>query len=124
MHTFAFSLIEFIFSQRGISLLSEIPETRTCAQAYIEPHWCACLSWTKIDVGDEKVKKAATALLATINSLTESQREKCETLTLIEVTIAVRWVALSVAWLTMSCFIYQIPCIQIQLLVFAMFVSM
>ena len=43
-----------------------------------------------MDVGDEKVKKAATALLTTINSQTESQREKCETLTLIEVTIAVR----------------------------------
>ena len=66
--TLAFSLIGFLFSQRGTSLLSEIPEARTCAQADIEPHWCACLCWTKMDVGDEKVKKAATALLTTINS--------------------------------------------------------
>ena len=51
-----------------------------------------------MDVGDETVKKAATALLATINSQTESQRERCETLSLIEVTIAVRYVAMSVAW--------------------------
>ena len=80
----------YFYSQRGISLLSEIPETRTCAQADIEPHWCACLSWTKMDVGDEKVKKAATAVLTTINSLTESQREKCETLTLMEVRFADR----------------------------------
>ena len=43
-----------------------------------------------MDVGDEVVKKAATAVLTTINSLTESQREKCETLTLMEVRFADR----------------------------------
>ncbi|KAI0240983.1 hypothetical protein LSAT2_003885, partial [Lamellibrachia satsuma] len=77
--------------QRAISLLSEIPETRTCAQAAVAPHWCTCLTWTSVDVGDEMVKKAAAKLLATINSLTESQRERCEKLSLVEVTHAVRY---------------------------------
>ncbi|KAI0227962.1 hypothetical protein LSAT2_021561 [Lamellibrachia satsuma] len=77
--------------QRGISLLSEIPETRTCAHVGIEPHWCACLTWTKMDVGDEMAVKAAVALVATINSLTETQRKKCEQLTLADVSLAVRY---------------------------------
>ena len=29
----------------GKSLFKPIPLERTCAQAEIEPHWCACLSW-------------------------------------------------------------------------------
>ena len=42
-------------------------------------------------VDDELVVKAATALVTTINSLTESQRGKCEILTLADVSLAVRY---------------------------------
>lgn len=77
--------------QRGISLFSEIPENRTCKQADIEPHWCTCLTWTKMDTGDPKVKRSVAALLTTINNQTQSQRAKCETLALQEVRLAVRY---------------------------------
>ena len=76
--------------QRGISLLTEIPATRTCALAAIAPHWCACLNWTEMDVGDKVVKKAARTLLATINSQTRPHRDKCETLLLDYIINAVR----------------------------------
>ena len=41
-------------------------------------------------VGEPRVLKAATALLGTINSLTERLRDKCEPLQLAEIYSAVR----------------------------------
>ncbi|KFD59875.1 hypothetical protein M514_14079 [Trichuris suis] len=51
-------------SHRGISLFSEIPASRDCANAGIAPHWCSCLSWKKLPkdaliswfIADELVK--------------------------------------------------------------------
>ena len=70
--------------------MSEIPETRTCADATIEPHWCGCLSWKNVKVGDAHVRRAAWALVATINALTVSERGQCEQFTLADVSLAVR----------------------------------
>jgi hypothetical protein len=36
--------------QRGISLFEEISSKRNCAQAGIQPHWCACLKRTQVKV--------------------------------------------------------------------------
>lgn len=35
-------------SPRGQSLFTEIPKTRTCFQASVEPHWCVCIRWTPV----------------------------------------------------------------------------
>ncbi|CDW60847.1 DUF229 domain containing protein [Trichuris trichiura] len=51
-------------SNRGISLFSEIPASRDCANAGIPLHWCSCLSWKKFStdaliswyIADELVK--------------------------------------------------------------------
>ncbi|KFD49357.1 hypothetical protein M513_09804 [Trichuris suis] len=51
-------------SHRGISLFSEVPASRDCANAGIAPHWCSCLSWKKLPndaliswfIADELVK--------------------------------------------------------------------
>lgn len=40
---------------------------RTCVDAYIEPHWCACLDWEKIDPMDSVIQKAAVYLVDIIN---------------------------------------------------------
>ncbi|GLG93133.1 Uncharacterized protein GBIM_00623 [Gryllus bimaculatus] len=62
---------------RSISLFKEIPVERTCADAYIEPHWCACLDWQAVSISDRKVVRAAYAFVEFINKLTEEQRELC-----------------------------------------------
>ena len=43
-----------------------------------------------MDVGDEMAVKAAVTLVATINSLTETERKKCEQLTLADACCVVR----------------------------------
>ena len=34
--------------KHGQSLFTEIPSSRTCAQANVEEHWCPCLEWASI----------------------------------------------------------------------------
>ena len=67
---------------RGISLFKPIPETRTCEQAKVEPHWCPCLKWDNI-THDEKLKAStAQTVVEFLNHLTEVARNKCEILSL------------------------------------------
>jgi hypothetical protein len=35
---------------RGISLFRHIPTNRTCEDAQIEAHWCACLNWIDVSI--------------------------------------------------------------------------
>ncbi|KAG0717944.1 hypothetical protein GWK47_007913 [Chionoecetes opilio] len=62
---------------RGISLFSQIPAARTCADAFVEPHWCACLSWEPISVEEDMVKRAAHALVHYVNTYTSTHRSLC-----------------------------------------------
>ncbi|XP_015905104.1 uncharacterized protein [Parasteatoda tepidariorum] len=73
-------------SHRSISLFSEISQDRTCSMASIEPHWCACLSWTKMSPGYPVATNVGQAVIDFINKLTEVQRNVCEILKLKEVT--------------------------------------
>ena len=73
---------------RGISLFHKHPPKRTCADAGISPHWCACLDWQKTDRDNETVKEATDDLVASINSFTQPQRELCENLVLAELSEA------------------------------------
>ena len=74
--------------QRGISLFNEIPNERTCSDAGIEAHWCACLNWRKVSPNDKAVKAVAEALAAKINFLTETERTLCETIQVENITSA------------------------------------
>jgi hypothetical protein len=69
-------------SKRGISLFSQIPASRTCDHAAIEPHWCNCLTWKSIDTTSTNVKKAAQTFMDFANSLIERVRDKCQLLAL------------------------------------------
>lgn len=69
-------------ADRGISLFSQIPASRTCADAYVEPHWCACLKWEPISVEDDMVQRAAQALVHYINTYTAPHRSICHQLAL------------------------------------------
>uniref|UniRef100_T1IUT3 DUF229 domain-containing protein n=1 Tax=Strigamia maritima TaxID=126957 RepID=T1IUT3_STRMM len=67
---------------RGISLFKEVPLSRTCMDADVEPHWCACLNWKPVDPNEEIVQQAAEALVQHINDITDLERELCEILKL------------------------------------------
>lgn len=77
---------------RAISLFDHIPRNRSCADAYIEPHWCACLNWQQINVTTElgPLLKAAASIIGTINNATEKFRIYCEPLQLKQINWAMR----------------------------------
>ncbi|XP_052747950.1 uncharacterized protein LOC113514803 isoform X2 [Galleria mellonella] len=62
---------------RGMTLLEPIPKNRSCSEAGIEPHWCACLAWTNVSKDDPLYQKTAEALVAFINKLTDPVRSQC-----------------------------------------------
>lgn len=71
---------------RAISLFNEISDKRSCADAFIEPHWCSCLAWKTLnDSTSEEIKKAANTVVKTINQFTKEYRHLCEKLSLSEV---------------------------------------
>ncbi|KAI1280284.1 hypothetical protein HDE_13899 [Halotydeus destructor] len=66
--------------KRGMSLFSEIPASRTCEDAEISAHWCACNNWVKVDPNEDHVaKRAAEAVISAINDLVNEshQQDKC-----------------------------------------------
>lgn len=63
---------------RGISLFKEIPLRRTCDDADISAHWCACNNWIQIDPpsSDHLAEKLAQELVNAINSaIIESEKD-------------------------------------------------
>lgn len=45
----------------------QVPAKRTCADAFIEPHWCTCLNWEKLELCDKVVKRAALEFVNYLN---------------------------------------------------------
>lgn len=75
---------------RAISLFDKIPKNRSCADAYIEPHWCVCLNWHQInDTQNEYVLRAARSVVEQINDFTKKDINKCARLYLHEI----KWAA-------------------------------
>lgn len=77
-------------NQRAVSLFSKIPEERSCAHAYIEPHWCACLDWKHIDLSNPIVHRLGEVLVHTINNFTNVHRDICEKLSLSNIIWAMK----------------------------------
>ncbi|XP_076238504.1 uncharacterized protein LOC143181785 [Calliopsis andreniformis] len=76
--------------QRAISLFDKVPLSRSCADAFIEPHWCACLSWQEIPKDDNQVTAAAKYFIQFLNAYTEDHRDICEELRLKEILWAAK----------------------------------
>lgn len=75
---------------RAISLFDIIPKNRSCADAYIEPHWCVCMNWHQInDTQNEYVLRAARSVVDGINNFTKKAKDKCSQLYLHEI----KWAA-------------------------------
>lgn len=77
---------------RGISLFKEIPKSRTCQDADIEAHWCACLSWEPVSTDDATVVGASRAVVDYINHLTEYKRTECAALSLQKIAWAGKYI--------------------------------
>lgn len=54
---------------RSMSLLEPIPSSRSCAEADVLTHWCACLNWENVSPNDPVYKRAADAVVLFINRL-------------------------------------------------------
>ncbi|ROT68187.1 hypothetical protein C7M84_013692 [Penaeus vannamei] len=52
------------------------------------PHWCACLNWEPVDVANERVQRAAVALVHYINTYLAPHRSLCHELSLEKITWA------------------------------------
>jgi len=63
---------------RAVSLLNEVREDRTCPDADIAPHWCACLSWRRLAVDSVPVQRAAQRVVDAINAITAPHRSRCQ----------------------------------------------
>lgn len=72
---------------RGLSLLEPILASRSCSEAYIHPHWCACLKWKYVPENDMMYKRAAYEFAAYINFLI-AENAKCAEMEILEI----KWV--------------------------------
>lgn len=54
---------------RGMSLLNPIPATRSCAEADVLGHWCACLQWVNVSQSEPIYKQVANEFSTYINRL-------------------------------------------------------
>lgn len=61
---------------RGMSLLRPIPATRSCAEADVLAHWCACLQWINVSQNEPIYKRVANKFCTFINSLV-ADHAKC-----------------------------------------------
>ena len=63
----------------GINLFTEVPQTRTCDQAKVPAHFCACGSYIDVPVTDPRAKKAGQMLVNSLNNIvkTNGYYEKC-----------------------------------------------
>lgn len=75
---------------RGMSWFREIPYLRSCDQAGVLPHWCACLNHIEIDIGLDVVSKTSEALLSQIKTELKNYTHICEDLTLRKIHHATR----------------------------------
>ncbi len=66
---------------RAMSLFARIPINRSCSDAAIEAHWCACLTWVSMAI-NEDVREIVNAVIEQINKETERERKLCARLKL------------------------------------------
>ncbi|KAL1430634.1 hypothetical protein MTO96_014828 [Rhipicephalus appendiculatus] len=74
----------------GLSLLNEIPEQRTCADASIRPKWCSCNVQGDAAVPRALARAMANRVVSDVNELLARERRKCakyRLLRLVDVTV-------------------------------------
>lgn len=66
---------------RGISLFRNIPKERTCADAEIQEHNCACYTSENVSTNEPVIKHIAYFIVSQVNKQLEVYQEKCAILT-------------------------------------------
>lgn len=69
----------------GLSLLHEVPDTRTCADASITHHWCTCSARADGDVSAELAWSLANHFVSKINGWVAQAVRKCAVYQLLQV---------------------------------------
>ena len=87
---FDFSKVEFKngVPPRGISLFKNIPQDRSCFDAGISEHYCACYSFSDVPVDTTPVIEVAKFVVQSINNLLVGVKTKCANLELIKIKSA------------------------------------
>jgi len=70
----------------------QVPLSRTCADAFIEPHWCACLGWKEISIDDTNIVAAANYFVQFLNDYTAEHRDICAILNLDQILWAAKFI--------------------------------
>ena len=77
-------------SNRSYSLFELIPQNRTCSQANIEQHWCACLHWNDVPVYKSIIIQFARQAIHYLNHLLSPYGYQCAKLSLLQIIKANR----------------------------------
>lgn len=80
---------------RGLSLFREIPVERSCEDAKVSSHWCACNSWKQVNQKDDPlVIRAADAIVQEINHLIHESGKShlCSQLSLKQITRSMKMI--------------------------------
>lgn len=77
-------------SNRSISLFELVPENRTCEQADIAQHWCACHTWQIVSVNESIIQQCSQAAVDFMNNFIADHKQDCATLSLFRVYKASR----------------------------------
>lgn len=80
----------FITSSLNLLIFAQIPKQRSCGDAEIEPHWCACLMWQNLDINSKQVQRAATEFVNFLNDYVSKYSNACHQLKLVDVFEAAR----------------------------------
>ncbi|CAF0762928.1 unnamed protein product [Adineta steineri] len=75
-------------TNRSYSLFQLIPENRTCSQADIEQHWCACLNWNNISINEAFIQKFANQAIDFLNNFVSDYKDQCAKLELYRINKA------------------------------------
>jgi hypothetical protein len=75
-------------SNRSYSLFQLIPENRTCLQANIEQHWCACLHWNDVPINKTIIQQFGQQAVKFLNDFVSDYQNECAKLRLYSINKA------------------------------------
>jgi hypothetical protein len=72
-------------TSRSYSLFQLIPENRTCSQADVEQHWCACLNWNDISLNEPIIQDLGEQAVEFLNNFVSDNKDQCAKLNLYKI---------------------------------------